>query len=85
MVVLCDRAMRQGVQDVDYIVRIGQIFQQLRLILSETRPDILVIGRPIGKMADSSMLTTEDLASFLNDVEQNLNIQVVPVDIEITE
>ena len=85
MVVLCDRAQRRGVQEVNYIVRMGQIFQQLQQILGETQPDILVIGRPIRRTADSSMLIPEELTNFINDVEQNMKIQVVPVDIEITD
>lgn len=84
MVVLCERAQRRGVQVVDYIVRMGQIFQQLRLILGETQPDILVIGRPIHGTADLSMLIPEELTNFIGDVEQNMKIHVVPVDIEIT-
>lgn len=51
MVVLCDRAQRRGVQDFDYIVRDGQVFEQLRLILSEAQPDLLVIGKPMTKTA----------------------------------
>jgi nucleotide-binding universal stress UspA family protein len=85
MMVLCDRAQRRGVQEVDYIVRMGQIYQQLRQILNETQPDILVIGRPIGNSVDSAVLIPEELTSFLDDVEQNLKIQVVIVNIEITD
>jgi len=86
MVVLCDRAQRRGVQDVDYIVQQGgQIFQQLLLILKETRPNLLVIGKPIGESADISMFKAEELSSFIADVEQNLHIPVVPVEIEISE
>ena len=84
MIVLCDRAQRRGVQETDYIVRMGQFYQQLRQILSETQPDIIVVGRPIGNTVDSAMLIPEELTSFLDDVEKNLNIQVVPVNIELT-
>ncbi len=85
MVVLCDRAQRRGVQDVDYMVRQGQFFQQLRLILSETQPNLLVIGQPTGDTSGANTLEPDELTSFFTDVEQNLNIQVVPVEIEVTD
>jgi nucleotide-binding universal stress UspA family protein len=85
MVVLCDRAQRRGVKEVDYIVRDGQVIEQLQLILNETRPDLLVIGQPITNLADSSMLLPDELSDFIVEVEQNLKIQVVPVEIELID
>jgi nucleotide-binding universal stress UspA family protein len=85
MMVLCDRASRRGVQEVDYIVRMGQIYQHLRQVLSEIQPDMLVIGRPIGRPADSDSLIPDELSSFIEDIEQNLKIQVIPVEIEIAD
>ena len=85
MMVLCDRASRRGVQEVDYIVRMGQLYQHLWQVLSEIQPDMLVIGQPIGRPADSASLIPDELSSFIEDIEQNLKIQVIPVEIEITD
>ncbi len=86
MVVLCDRAQRRGVQDVDFIVRQrGEIFQQLSQILSETRPDLLVIGKPIRKSTDPTSLEPDELSIFIQEVEQDLFIPVISVEIEISD
>lgn len=85
MVVLCDRAQRRGIENVDYIVRQGQIFQQLRSVLEEVRPDLLVIGQPTTALADLSRFTPDELTSFIVEVEQNMRIPVVPVEIELTD
>ena len=85
MMVLCDRAARRGVNESDYIVRTGQFYPQLRQVLSEIQPDMLVIGQPIGRPADSDSLIPDELSSFIEDIEQNLKIQVIPVTIELTD
>lgn len=46
MLILCDRAQRRGVEQVDYVVREGNIRKQLYQVAIETRAEIMVIGRP---------------------------------------
>ena len=46
MMILCDRAQRRGVEQVDYVVREGNIRKQLRLFAIETHADVMVMGRP---------------------------------------
>ena len=46
MLILCDRARRRGVADVDFIVREGNIRKHLRQLAIETRAQVLVMGSP---------------------------------------
>lgn len=46
MMILRDRAQRRGVEQVDYVVREGNIHKQLRLFAIETHADVMVMGRP---------------------------------------
>lgn len=46
MMILKDRAERRGVEQVDYIVREGNIRKQLRLVANETKAEVMVMGRP---------------------------------------
>jgi nucleotide-binding universal stress UspA family protein len=83
MVVLCDRAERRGVEEVDYILREGRILPQLYELLADKSPDLLVIGRPVEDRPEISMLKAADIDDFIQDVEDNLDIMVVPVELNI--
>jgi nucleotide-binding universal stress UspA family protein len=83
MLVLCDRAQRRGVENVDYILREGRILPQILETLSEQRPDILVIGRPFETEAGIFSLKESDVENFIREVEENLDITVIPVETEV--
>ena len=82
MLVLCDRAQRRGVENVDYILREGRILPQILETLSEQRPDILVIGRPFETEAGLYSLKESDVENFVREVEDRLKIRVIPVETE---
>jgi nucleotide-binding universal stress UspA family protein len=46
MLILCDRAERRGVEQVDYRIREGNVRRQLLELAAETQSDMLVIGWP---------------------------------------
>ena len=46
MLILVDRAQRRGVDNVDYIVREGNIRSHLREFAIETEAEVMVMGRP---------------------------------------
>jgi nucleotide-binding universal stress UspA family protein len=83
MLVLCDRAQRRGVENVDYILREGQILPQIMETVSELKPDILVLGRPF--VTDAGLFTLEesDVEDFIQEIEDNLNIMVIPVEVKV--
>jgi nucleotide-binding universal stress UspA family protein len=47
MLILCDRARRRGVAEVDYLIREGNVRKQLLRLSAETQADVLVVGWPL--------------------------------------
>ena len=83
MLVLCDRAERRGVEEVDYLVREGEILDQIRKVLTEVSPDVLVIGKPLSSTEGTSFFTLPDFEGFVQEVEQDFGVMAHPVDIEL--
>jgi nucleotide-binding universal stress UspA family protein len=82
MLILCDRANRRGVENADYILREGQILPQLRVAISEIQPDIFIIGKPLEAELATHSIPPEDIESFIDDIEKNLGVTVLPVEIQ---
>jgi nucleotide-binding universal stress UspA family protein len=85
LMVLCDRAQRYGVNDTDFLIREGKLIPQLKQVLSEMRPDLLVIGKPVNKTSSPRAIESDELEQFTQEVETNLNIPVVSVEIDIID
>ena len=83
MLILCDRAQRRGVENVDYIIREGQVLPQLRLVISEMQPDLFVLGKPLGQDTVTPSLTVDEIEGFVADIKANLDVQVVTVAIKL--
>jgi nucleotide-binding universal stress UspA family protein len=83
MLVLCDRAIRRGVEKVDYILRDGRVLSQIRETLSELKPDILVIGSPFVTDPGLFSLKESDVENFIQEIEKNMNITVIPVEAKV--
>jgi nucleotide-binding universal stress UspA family protein len=83
MLILCDRAQRRGVTNVDHVIREGQILPQLSLLIQEMQPDVFVVGKPKAGASISSPLSWPDIEAFLTDLEANQSIQVVAVEIQL--
>jgi nucleotide-binding universal stress UspA family protein len=81
MLILCDRAQRRGVENVDYIIREGQVLPQIQLAVREMQPDILVIGKPIDPKLHKPAISIQEIDDFIINLKENLNIQVIPVEI----
>lgn len=85
MLVLCDRAERRGVEEVDYLVREGEIMDQIRKVLHEVSPDILVIGKPLNSAEGTPSFSQPEFDGFVQEIKQNFEIKVHTVEIEIDE
>jgi nucleotide-binding universal stress UspA family protein len=85
MLVLCDRAERRGVEEVDYLVREGEIMDQIQIVLREVSPDILVIGKPISNAEGIPSFNPPDFESFVQEMEQGFGVKVHTVEIELDE
>jgi nucleotide-binding universal stress UspA family protein len=78
MMVLCDRAERRGVKEVDYIVRQGNFLEQLHLLVAEAEADMLVIGRPT-RGPGLKMFGPAEFDAFVAKLERDFNLRVVQV------
>jgi nucleotide-binding universal stress UspA family protein len=78
MLILCDRARRRGVQDVDYIIRQGNVRKQLLQVVAELQPHVLVVGSPATGPVRPAFKPSE-LEAFIAELEQAGHLEVVLV------
>lgn len=78
MLILCDRAQRRGVVQVDAIVREGNIRKQLRQFAIEARADVMVMGRPT-RSPGSNVFKPEGFDAFVAALEREANLRIVQV------
>jgi nucleotide-binding universal stress UspA family protein len=77
MLILCDRAQRRGVKEVDYIVLEGNIRKQLRQFASETHADLMVIGAP-SPTPGKNIFKQEELKQLIREMEEG-NLRIIQV------
>ena len=83
MLILCDRAQRRGVSEVNYLVLEGNIRKQLRQFAIDTHADLMIMGAPStgpGKNAYKK----EELKQFIDEMEQEGNLRIIQVTIADT-
>lgn len=83
LLVLCDRAKRRGVEIADYKILEGRFLIQIRSLLYELRPDVLVIGKPMASEPGSAAMQMDEFHELIKEIKQNSNITVHPVEINI--
>ena len=69
MEILADRARRQGVNEVDYVVREGNIRKQLQRMAIESGAEILVLGQPIHG-SSRNVFNPAEFQNFVATLEQ---------------
>jgi nucleotide-binding universal stress UspA family protein len=75
MLILCDRAQRKGVKEVDYLLRRGKIPEQLRRLAEEFEAELMVLGRPIIGIR-GSVFKPAEFDVFVESLEKEANIQI---------
>jgi hypothetical protein len=78
MLILCDRAQRRRVKQVDCAVRQGNIRKQLRQFVIEAQADVLVMGRPT-RSPGSNVFKPVEFDLFVAELEQAANVRIVTV------
>jgi nucleotide-binding universal stress UspA family protein len=78
MLILCDRARRRGVAEVDYVVREGDVRAQLRLHAAKARGEILVMGHPT-RSPGRNVFKATGLDAFVAELEREGNLRVIIV------
>ncbi len=79
MLILCDRAKRRGVSEVNYVVREGNIRRQLHEAAVETRAEVMVLGRPT-RSPGQNVFKFDEMEEFASDLakEGHLQLRLVP-------
>ena len=78
MLILCDRAQRRGVEQVDYIVREGNIRKQLIQFAVETKAEVMVMGKPT-RSPGKNVIKPDEFEAFVKALEVEGNIQIIQV------
>jgi hypothetical protein len=78
MLILCDRAQRRGVAQVDFIVREGNIRKQLHQFALETCAEVMVMGRPT-RSPGRNVFKSDEFETFVAELEREGSLLIVPV------
>jgi nucleotide-binding universal stress UspA family protein len=78
MLILCDRAQRRGVAQVDYIVREGNVRAQLRQLAIETGANAMVMGRPT-RSPSKNIFKPREFDAFVAGLEREGSLRVIQV------
>jgi nucleotide-binding universal stress UspA family protein len=78
MLILCDRAERRGVSQVDYIIREGNIRKNLVRFAIETHATVMVMGQPTRSPGNNAFKASE-LEAFVAELEREGGLRVVQV------
>lgn len=75
MLILCDRAQRRGVEQVDCTVREGNVRKQLREYAIETHADLLVMGRPV-RSPGSNTFKVAEFDAWVSELEAEADLTI---------
>ena len=78
MMILCDRARRRGVSEVNYIVLEGNIRKQLRQFAIDTYAQMMILGAP-SPGAGKNVFKPGEFDLFIQEVEREGNLRIVQV------
>lgn len=78
MIILCDRAKRRGVTEVNYVVREGNIRTMLLQAAIETKAEIMVMGRPT-RSPTQNVFKPDEIESFAAGLEKEGHLRLVLV------
>ncbi len=83
MELLCDRARRWGVEEVDYVLRTGNVARQLLKVIKESKADALVIGKPVSDPEIGGVFSSEEYEQLVRTIEQELGVRVFQVESKV--
>ena len=78
MLILRDRAIRRGVQDVGYVLMEGNIRKKLRDFVRETDADVLVMGMPV-RSPGSNVFKKGEIEEFAEGLRREGRLEVMLV------
>jgi nucleotide-binding universal stress UspA family protein len=78
MLILCDRARNRGIEEVDYIIRKGNIPRQLHLLAAEIGAEMMVLGRPFRSFG-RNVFTPAKFEKFVEKLERETGTKIIQV------
>ncbi len=78
MLILVDRAHRRGVKNVDFIIREGNVRNQLKQIAIETKAEIMIVGRPT-RGPTTNIFKMGEMEAFADELAQEGDLKVIVV------
>ncbi len=78
MLILCDRAKRRGVEHAGYLIRKGNVPEQIRKMAVESGAQMMVMGRPMRSLG-KRVFSPEEFDRFVAELEESVGIQIVQV------
>jgi len=78
MMILKDRAQRRGVQEVDYVIREGNVIKQIRHFAVETHAEMMVVGEPKNRPG-RNIFKAHEFEAFMDQLEQEANLTIIRV------
>ncbi|NIW44754.1 MAG: universal stress protein [candidate division Zixibacteria bacterium] len=78
MSILCDRAARRGVTNVDYQIKQGNVKNLLRQAAAETHADVFVMGSPV-RSPGSNVFTRQEFDKYAKSLETEVGPSIVVV------
>lgn len=78
MLILCDRAQRRGVAQVDFILREGNIRKNLIQFAIKTHATVMVMGQPT-RSPGSNVFKANEAEAFAAELAREGNLQIVRV------
>lgn len=78
MLILKDRAQRRGVEQVNYIVREGNIRKLLIQIAIETKAEVMIVGRPT-RSPTSNVFKMGEMENFADELSREGDLKVIVV------
>ena len=76
MLILVDRAQRRGVENVDFIIREGNIRKQLMQIAIETKAEVMIVGRPT-RGPTTNVFKMGEMEAFAEELAKEGSLKVV--------
>jgi nucleotide-binding universal stress UspA family protein len=78
MLILCDRAQRRGVAEVNYVVWEGNIHKQLNRAAIETKAEVMVMGRPM-RGPTHNAFRHDEMEAFAAELAKKGQLQLILV------
>jgi nucleotide-binding universal stress UspA family protein len=78
MIRLCEYASERGCAKSDYVIRHGQVREEIQSYLLEARPDVLVLGRPQRDPDHEAppAFESEGIVRFAEELTQKTGVRV---------